>query len=65
MIPSASFALHGIYPEQGQVLELIARGKLKTQPLITHRFALDAINEAFDVAQAKEETGAIFVGLTI
>jgi len=65
LILSASFALHGIDPEQGEVLELIARGKLKTQPLITHRFPLDAINQAFEVAQAKEETDAIFVGLAI
>lgn len=65
LIPSASFALHDIDPEQAEVVRLIARGKLQTQPLITHRFPLDRINEAFEVAQDRERTGAIFVGLEI
>jgi L-iditol 2-dehydrogenase len=65
LIPSASFALRDIYPEQGEVLELIARGKLRTQDLITHRFPLDEINRAFEVAQDKASTQAIFVGLEI
>lgn len=65
LIPSASFAFHDIYPEQEEVLELLARGKLQTKPLITHRFALDDINEAFVTAQAKDRTGAIFVALEI
>lgn len=65
LLPSASFALHDIDPEQGQVLALVARGVLRTQPLITHRFPLERINEAFDVAQDKERTGAIFVALEI
>jgi L-iditol 2-dehydrogenase len=65
LIPSASFAMHGLYPEQAEVLDLVARGKLETQKLITHRFPLDQINQAFDVAQDKERTGAIFVGLMI
>lgn len=63
LLPSASFAMHDIYPEQGQVLDLIARGKLRTQDLITHRFPLERINEAFETAQDKERTGAIFVAL--
>ena len=65
LVPSASFAFHDIYPEQEEVLELVSRGKLQTQPLITHRFPLDEINHAFQVAQAKAETGAIFVGLEL
>lgn len=65
ILPSASFALHDIYPEEGQVLSLIADGTLKTQPLITHRFPLERINEAFDTAQDKERTRAIFVALEI
>lgn len=65
IVPSASFALHDIYPEQRQVLDLIARGKLRTQELITHRFPLDRINEAFETAQAKDTSGAIFVALEI
>ena len=65
LIPSASFAFRDIYAEQGEVLELIARGKLDVKPLITHRFRLDEINEAFDVAQDKHRTGAVFVAITL
>lgn len=65
LILSASFAFHGIYPEQGMILELIAKGKLPVEKLITHRFVLDRINEAFDTAERKQETGAVFVALQI
>ncbi len=65
ILPSASFAFHQIYPEQGMVLELIARGKLPVGKLVTHRFPLDRINEAFDVADRKHETGAVFVAVTM
>ena len=47
------------------VVELIAKGKLPVGKLITHRFKLDEINEAFDVAQEKERTGAVFVAISI
>jgi threonine dehydrogenase-like Zn-dependent dehydrogenase len=33
--------------------------------MITHSFPLDDINKAFETAQNKEETGAVFVALTI
>ena len=65
LIPSASFAYRDIYAEQGEVVELIARGKLPVDKLITHRFKLDQINEAFDVAQEKDRTGAVFVAIAI
>lgn len=65
LIPSASFAMQDIYPEERQVLELVAQGKLRTQDLITHRFPLDRINEAFEIAQDKDRTGAIFVAIEI
>jgi L-iditol 2-dehydrogenase len=65
LIPSASFAFHDIYAEQAEVLDLVARGVLQTQPLITHRFPLDRINEAFETAQDRTRTKAIFVGLNI
>jgi len=65
IIPSASFAFHDIYPEQGMVLELLANGKLDAKKLITHRFTLDQINEAFETAEAKQETGAVFVAINI
>ncbi len=65
IIMSASFAYRDIYPEQGMVLDLLAKGKLDAKSLITHRFDLDHINEAFEAADAKEETGAVFVAITI
>jgi L-iditol 2-dehydrogenase len=65
IIPSASFAVRDIYPEQGMVLELLANGKLDAKKLITHRFELDNINEAFETADAKQDTGAVFVAITI
>lgn len=65
IIPSASFAFHDIYPEQGMVVELLAAGKLDAKSLITHRFPLDRINEAFETAEAKHDTGAVFVAIEI
>ena len=47
------------------VLDLIAKGRIDVKRMITHRFPLDRINEAFDTAQRKEETGAVFVAITI
>jgi L-iditol 2-dehydrogenase len=65
LIPTASFAYRDIYTEQGEVVELIAKGKLPVKKLITHRFKLDEINKAFDVDNEKERTGAVFVAITI
>ncbi len=65
LIPSASFAFHDIYPEQGMALDLLARGTLNAAALITHRFGIDDINEAFDTAQDKDRTGAVFVAIEL
>ena len=65
LIPSASFAMHDIYREQGMVLDLIAKGRLDVKRMITHRFPLDRINEAFDTANRKQETGSVFEAITI
>ena len=65
LIPSASFAYRDIYAEQGEIVQLIAKGKLPVKKLITHRFTLDQINEAFDVDNEKERTGAVFVAITV
>ena len=65
LIPCASFSYREIYAEQGEIVELIGRGKLPVGKLITHRYALSDINEAFDVANEKDRTGAIFVAITI
>jgi L-iditol 2-dehydrogenase len=65
LILSASFAIHDIYPEQGMVLDLMAKRRIDVRKLITHRFPLDRINEAFDIADRKEETGAVFVAIDL
>jgi L-iditol 2-dehydrogenase len=65
LIPSASFSFHGLDAEQGMVLELLSKGKLNAKKLVTHRFGLDQINEAFEAAAAKDETAATFVAISI
>ena len=63
LIPSASFAWHGLDKEQGEVVELIGKGKLDAARLVTHRFPLDRINEAFACGESKELTGAVFIAI--
>lgn len=63
LIPSASFAWWKLDKEQGQVLELLGKGKLDAARLITHRFQLEQINEAFRCASDKEKTGAVFIAI--
>jgi L-iditol 2-dehydrogenase len=65
LIPSASYSFWGIYPEMQMSLDLLAKGKLNAKKLITHRYKLDDINEAFDVDFNKEKTGAIFIALEV
>jgi threonine dehydrogenase-like Zn-dependent dehydrogenase len=65
LLPSASFAMHDIYREQGMVLDLIAKGRIDVKKMITHRFDLNQINEAFDVAQDKHNSAAVFVAIHI
>jgi threonine dehydrogenase-like Zn-dependent dehydrogenase len=37
-----------IYQDEfGEALQLLATAAVRTRPLVTHRFALDAIGEAF------------------
>ncbi|PAW95563.1 alcohol dehydrogenase [Mucilaginibacter sp. MD40] len=65
LIPSASYSYWDIYPEMQMSLDLLAKGKLNAAKMITHRFSLDEINEAFETARNKEETGAVFVALHV
>lgn len=65
LIPSASYAFKGIYPEMKMCLDLLAKGKLNASKLITHRFKIDDINQAFETAQNKQQTHAVFVALSI
>lgn len=55
----------GIYPEMKICLELLAKGKINAKKMITHSFSLDQINNAFEVANDKQHTGAVFVALTV
>lgn len=65
LIPSASYSFWDIYPEMQICIDLLAKGKLNAQKLITHRFPLTEINRAFETALDKEHTNAVFVALTI
>jgi L-iditol 2-dehydrogenase len=65
LIPSASYSYWGIYSEMQMSLDLLAKGKLNAKKMITHSFPLDDINKAFETAQNKKETGAVFVALTV
>ncbi|WP_298733386.1 alcohol dehydrogenase catalytic domain-containing protein [uncultured Chitinophaga sp.] len=65
LIPSASYSFWGLYPEMQICLELLAKGKLNARKLITHSFPLAEINQAFETAQDKEHTKAVFVALTM
>jgi L-iditol 2-dehydrogenase len=42
-------------------LDLLAAGRVNVKPMITHRFPLDAVAEAFEVATHKREYGALKV----
>jgi len=64
LIPSASYSYWDIYPEMQMCLDLLAKGKLNAKKMITHSFPLDQINKAFETAQQKEQTHAVFVALT-
>jgi L-iditol 2-dehydrogenase len=65
IIPSASYGFWDIYPEMAVCLDLLAKGRINAKKMITHSFSLDQINEAFETAQNKKETGAVFVSLKI
>ncbi|GAB4460206.1 MAG: galactitol-1-phosphate 5-dehydrogenase [Armatimonadaceae bacterium] len=65
LLPSASYSYWGIYPEMQMCLDLLADGKLNAKKLITHRFSLDNINEAFATADDKEMNDTTFVALEI
>jgi L-iditol 2-dehydrogenase len=63
LVLSASYAFRDIYPEMKICLDLLSRGKINARKMITHQFPLAEINKAFETAQAKEKTGALFVAL--
>ena len=65
LIPSASYSYWGIYSEMQMSLDLLAKSRLNAKKLITHSFSLDDINKAFETADDKENTNAVFVALTV
>lgn len=46
----------------GEILDLISQGKIDTTPLITHRFPLSRIEEAYDVLENRRD-GVIKVAI--
>ena len=46
-----------------EILQLIAEGRIDTRPLITHRFSLDRIAEAYDLFESRKD-GVIKVAVT-
>ena len=46
-----------------EILRLIAEGKIDTTPLITHRFPLDKIEEAYCIFENRQD-GVIKVAIT-
>lgn len=47
----------------GEILALIEERKIDTTPLITHRFELDDIEEAYKIFENKED-GVIKIAIT-
>ena len=52
---------NNLYEEYFIGLRLLAEGRVRVAPMITHRFPLDDVARAFEVATQKHETGAIKV----
>jgi 2-desacetyl-2-hydroxyethyl bacteriochlorophyllide A dehydrogenase len=64
LIFSWSYATWQGVPEFEIALDLLARGKLDAKSLITHRFPLDKISDAFHAALNKRESNALKVLIT-
>ena len=61
VIWSFCYGRHGGRTEFQVAIDLLAAGKLDPNPLITHRFGLDDIGEAFAVAAGRDEHGSVKV----
>ena len=46
------------------LLELVSQGRIDAKPLVTHRFALGDVMDAYDEFSRPQETGALKVVLT-
>jgi len=56
-----SFRYHGTY---AKALELVASGQVKVKDLVSHRFSLDKVQEAFETAEIGKD-GAIKVAINV
>ena len=56
-----SYAMWGTEPEYKTALDMLADGRIKALPMITHRFPLDEIAEAFEAADDKGQSDSIKV----
>jgi len=56
-----SFRYHGTYPK---ALELVATGQVNVKSLVSHRFSLEQVQEAFETAEVGKD-GAIKVAITV
>lgn len=65
LMPSASYSYWGTVPEMKMCLDLLAAGKLNARKLISERFPLDRINEAFEYDADDKKTHSIFLALMI
>jgi L-iditol 2-dehydrogenase len=63
LVPVSGFYHWGNDPEFKIVTDLLSKGKLHATEMITHRFPLEEINEAFAVAADKQGTNSIKVVL--
>ncbi len=61
IVPVSGFYFWGNDPEFQIVSDLLADGKLHATEMVTHRFPLEKINEAFETAANKEKTKSIKV----
>lgn len=61
MIGVSSYSYWGNTPEFAIALDLLAGGVVDVKPLITHKFPLEKINEAFETAANRGKTEAIKV----
>jgi len=59
-----SYSMWKFLPEYQIALDLLTNGRLITQPIITHRFPLEKIEQAFEVAADKYKSGAVKVLIT-
>jgi len=61
IVPIWSYARWGAATEYQLALDGVAHGRVAVAPMVTHRFPLDQIDDAFRAAANKEASGAVKV----